>query len=513
MVKISVVIITFNEQKHIARCIRSVKAIADEVVVVDSGSTDSTQQIANEEGAKVVVNSFKGFTVQKNFAVAQASNDYILSLDADEYLSPELVESIRKAKQNWNADAFTMNRLNNYAGRWIKSCGWYPDRKIRMWDRRAGKWEGGLLHEVVNAAPGKKVDHLNGDLLHLAYENASQLIAKMQTYSDYYAQEHAYKKKVSPFGILMKTVGAFFKNYILKRGFTDGYEGLVISASNANGVFYKYSKLYELNNKLKTSLIITTYNRKDALELVLLSVTRQTELPDEVIVADDGSRQDTRAMIDRMRNDFPVPLIHVWQEDEGFRASGIRNKAMAKSAGDYIVMIDGDIVLHPQFIRDHKRAARKGRFIQGSRVLLSDPLTRESIQSKRTSFSIFTPGLGNRKNVIYSKMLAKLFSYNSAAVYRVRSANMSFWREDVLRVNGFNEDFVGWGREDSEFAVRMFNAGIVRLHLKFVAFGYHLYHQENSRQMLPENQKILDRAIMEKKARCDNGIQQHMVSH
>jgi glycosyltransferase involved in cell wall biosynthesis len=241
-------------------------------------------------------------------------------------------------------------------------------------------------------------------------------------------------------------------------------------------------------------------------------VLGQSVLPDEVIVADDGSREDTRELVDRYTKQFPVPLVHVWQEDNGFQLSRIRNKAIAGAFGDYLILIDGDIVLHREFIADHKKNAKRGQFIQGSRVMLSEPLTDNSIANRKTQFSFFNKGVGNRKNTIRSRFLSKLFSYHSKNIYRVRGANVSFWKVDVITVNGFNEEFVGWGREDSEFAVRMYNAGIKRLHLKFAGFGYHLYHKENSREMLPENQKILDLAITEKRDRCENGIQRHLTA-
>src|SRR5690606_16085406 len=159
-----------------------------------------------------------------------------------------------KAKSEWNADGYEMNRLNSYAGKWIKSCGWYPDKKIRLWDRRKGRWSGGLVHEVVVMDDGASTRHLQGDLLHEAYQNASQLIAKMQQqYADLFALEHAGKKDVTTLKIFYKTAFSFLKSYILKGGIWDGYEGLVISVSNANGVFYKYAKLLEINrSRLKS---------------------------------------------------------------------------------------------------------------------------------------------------------------------------------------------------------------------------------------------------------------------
>jgi glycosyltransferase involved in cell wall biosynthesis len=254
MISLSVVIITFNEEKNIGRCIDSVAGLADEIVVVDSFSTDNTKAICLSKGAKFFENKFDGFTAQKNFAIAQATHDFILALDADEYLSTELKESVQKVKSNWKADGYSMNRLNSYAGKWVKSCGWYPDTKIRLWDRRKGAWGGGLVHEVVVMPPGAITEHLHGDLLHHAYDNAGQLIAKMQQqYADLFAREHAHKKHVSTFKIFYKTAFAFFKSYILKGGIWDGYEGLVISVSNANGVFYKYAKLLEMNRATSDS--------------------------------------------------------------------------------------------------------------------------------------------------------------------------------------------------------------------------------------------------------------------
>jgi glycosyltransferase involved in cell wall biosynthesis len=267
MVSISVVIITYNEEKNIGRCIDSVKDIADEIVVIDSYSTDKTKLICVTKGARFIERAFEGFTAQKNFAVGQASHDFVLALDADEYLSPELKQSILQVKSNWKADGFQMNRLNSYAGKWIKSCGWYPDTKIRLWNRQKGSWQGGLVHESVVMNKDSTVDDLKGDLLHTPYENASQLITKMQQqYADLFAQENANRKKVTTFQIGYKTIASFLKSYILKGGIFDGYEGLLISVSNANGVFYKYAKLLEKNRALKKSVVGDDFNQKTTLQ-------------------------------------------------------------------------------------------------------------------------------------------------------------------------------------------------------------------------------------------------------
>lgn len=507
MIKLSVVIITYNEENNIGRCIDSVTAIADEIVVVDSFSTDSTKKICIKKGVRFIEHRFEGHIQQKNFALMQCKYDHVLSLDADEYLSPELTASIFFAKKVWPAEAYEMNRLSSYGGRWMKLSAWYPDRKLRLWNRTLGEWGGDNPHDKVILKKKVSVMHLKGDLMHEAYDNASEFLTKVQAYSDIFAREKRFVIRSSSFKIFYKTVYTFFFNFFVKLGIFGGYEGAIISMSNTNYTFYKYSKLKEANQQLAISLIITTYNRKDALELVLMSVLKQTLLPDEVIVADDGSTDDTRELIERYKQTFPIPLIHCWHEDRGFRLSAIRNNAIKMAKGEYIIMIDGDIVLPKNFVNEHKRHAWKGQFIQGSRVLLKKETTERMLHSKSMRVSAFTRNIDNRLNAIESHLLSTIFSYFRSGHTNVRGANLSFWREDLFSVNGFNEDFVGWGREDSEFAVRMNNAGIRRKHVKFAAFGYHLYHPENSRKQLPVNDSILWRTIHERKVRCENGIQ------
>jgi glycosyltransferase involved in cell wall biosynthesis len=261
---------------------------------------------------------------------------------------------------------------------------------------------------------------------------------------------------------------------------------------------------------VRTCLIITTYNRKDALALVLDSAARQRRKPDELVVADDGSRPDTGKLVAAFAARAPFAVRHSWQEDLGFRAAASRNRAFARSSSDYLVMIDGDIMLHPWFLEDHVRAAREGRFVQGSRVLLSQEATTRALASGRIPLGPFAKGIRNRLNAFHWSALSRLASHRSADVFRVRSANLACWRADVLRVNGFDEDFVGWGREDSDFVARLQHAGVERLQLKFGAIGYHLWHQEEPRELLPRNQRILEETLATRRVRCANGIDKHL---
>jgi glycosyltransferase involved in cell wall biosynthesis len=246
MIRLSGVVITLNEERRVERCLDSLGAVCDELVVVDSGSTDRTRELCQARGARVLLRPFDGFTAQKNHALDQAAHDHVLSLDADEWLSPELRASILAAKADWRADGYDFNRLNFYGDKPIRSCGWYPDAKIRLWDRRRGRWSGGRVHETVAMDPGASQAHLTGDLLHAAHHDAGQLLAKVQLYSALWAQEHAGRRISTP-GLFLKGVAAFLRSYLLQGGILDGYEGLVISVSNANHAFYKYARLLEAN--------------------------------------------------------------------------------------------------------------------------------------------------------------------------------------------------------------------------------------------------------------------------
>jgi heptosyltransferase III len=271
MVKISAVIITYNEERNINRCINSLLAVADEIVVIDSFSNDRTKEICIEKGIRVVEHPFKSHIDQKNFAVTQATHDIVLSLDADEYLSEELTKSILEVKEAWPFEAYRMNRLSNYGGKWIRHGNWYPDQKIRLWNRRIGLWGGENPHDMVIIKEGMKIMHLKGDILHRAYTDSSETISKIQNYSEIFARESVGRKSSSVSKIIIRSAFAFLKSYIVKRGFMDGYEGLMVAMAVSNHVFYKYAKLYEANHRalLGKRLIIS---RTDNLGDVILTL-------------------------------------------------------------------------------------------------------------------------------------------------------------------------------------------------------------------------------------------------
>jgi glycosyltransferase involved in cell wall biosynthesis len=257
------------------------------------------------------------------------------------------------------------------------------------------------------------------------------------------------------------------------------------------------------------SLIISTYNRPDALLLVLYSVERQSKFVNEVIIADDGSDKETKNAVLNFKKNSKLNIVYSWQEDKGFRAAESRNKAIANSIGEYLILIDGDMILHHKFIEDHIKNAEKGFFIQGTRSLLTEKTTKNAIRSMKVNFFFLSKGLRNRKNSINSNLLSKIFTKKANYLQGIKTCNMGFFKQDCLDINGFNSDFIGWGREDSEFAVRLINNGISRKNLRFNSIQFHLWHDENTRVSLNKNDLILKSSIENNLIWCKNGIDKY----
>lgn len=251
MTKISATIITYNEEGYIAGCIESLRAIADEIIVVDSFSQDSTKDICLNKNVRFVEHAFKSHIEQKNFAASLASFDHVISLDADERLSSQLIESILSIKDSWPAEAYRMNRLSTYGDKWIQRGNWYPDRQLRLWNKNLGYWGGKTPHESLILKPNITSVHLKGDILHEAYRDSYEALQKIQSYSDIFAKENLGKLSSSVFKIITHSSFTFFKSYIIKQGIFDGFEGLMVAMAEANHTFYKYAKLYEAERMLQ----------------------------------------------------------------------------------------------------------------------------------------------------------------------------------------------------------------------------------------------------------------------
>ena len=249
-VKISAVIITHNEESNIERCIRSLLGVADEILVVDSFSEDNTEGLCKMYDVRFEQHQFEGHVEQKNYAIGLAKHHYILSLDGDEALSDELRKSILEIKTNWSADGYCFNRLNNYCTYWIRYCGWYPDRKVRLWDRRLGKWGGYNPHDKVLMEKSAKVAFLKGDLLHYSFNSIAEHVAQLNYFSDIMARGYYLEGKRAGFlHIVINPMFTFFRSYVLQRGFLDGFNGFVVCIIMAYGNFLKYTKLRALARK------------------------------------------------------------------------------------------------------------------------------------------------------------------------------------------------------------------------------------------------------------------------
>jgi glycosyltransferase involved in cell wall biosynthesis len=252
MEKLSVVIITKNEEKNIGRCIDSVQSLADEILVLDSFSTDQTVAIAEMRGAIVKQIPFKGYIEQKNTAIEMAANNYVLSLDADETLDPELIESIKKIEGNFKDRAYRMNRCSNYCGKFIRHGSWYPDAKVRLFDRRIARWGGTNPHDKIILDDQVAVKYLKGDILHYSYSTISEHVIQNNKFSSIAAESmYASGKKTNLFKVLLNPFWAFLQSYFLRAGFLDGLFGLVIAIQIAHMTFLKHLKLYLLRKSVK----------------------------------------------------------------------------------------------------------------------------------------------------------------------------------------------------------------------------------------------------------------------
>lgn len=244
--KISVVIITFNEEKNIGRCIDSVRQIADEIVVLDSLSTDKTVQIATGEGAVVYSQPFLGYIEQKNKALTLATHSFVLSLDADEALDETLAASILKVKQDGLTGAYTMNRCTSYCGKFIRHGTWYPDKKLRLFDRSQAGWGGDNPHDKVVFTVPQVVHHLKGDILHYSYNSIEEHVAQNNKFSSISAEALLRRnKKTSLFKIVFNPWWAFMRAYFIRMGMLDGFYGFVIAVNVAHLTFLKHVKLYQ----------------------------------------------------------------------------------------------------------------------------------------------------------------------------------------------------------------------------------------------------------------------------
>ena len=267
---------------------------------------------------------------------------------------------------------------------------------------------------------------------------------------------------------------------------------------------------------MRCAVIVPTYNRPDALAAVLEGYLAQDDRDFELVVADDGSTPDTKAVVDAFTKRAPFPVRHVWHEDQGFRVAAIRNRGVAATQADYLIFTDGDCIPPPWFVGAHKRLAEKGRFLSGNRILLSERFTREVLDAKLpvqrwSKLQWLGARLAGRINRWMP--LLRLPDVGRNYVHQgwegIKTCNISMWREDLVKVNGVDESFSGWGLEDSDLVIRLYRAGVRHKSARFAAPVFHLWHRENDRSQLAGNQQRFDEVMRSDRVRALQGLDRY----
>lgn len=262
---------------------------------------------------------------------------------------------------------------------------------------------------------------------------------------------------------------------------------------------------------MRVTLIITTYNWPEALHLCLKSVAGQTRIPDEIVIADDGSGAATADTISHWAGRLPCEVKHVWQEDLGFRVARSRNGALAASTGDYVVLIDGDMLVERHFVADHVRCARPDCFIQGARAELSPEATAQLLQTQDVPPTAFTKGVSRRPYACRSPLMSSFASKAKTTLAGIQGCNQSFWREHAVRVNGYDERFTAWGPEDREFAARLLHIGLKRNYVRHLAIAFHLYHRTRAPSGVNPLDELLVETLAHHSTRSAMGLDRHLA--
>jgi|688.fasta_scaffold195464_2 glycosyltransferase involved in cell wall biosynthesis len=259
------------------------------------------------------------------------------------------------------------------------------------------------------------------------------------------------------------------------------------------------------------AILIATYNWPQALQQTLMSVANQTIQPNEVLIADDGSDERTSKLIQAFKLNHPnLNIIHVWHEDNGFRLAAIRNKSIRMAQSDYIIQIDGDIILDQHFIADHLSIKEKGFFVTGSRLLLGKKITDALLESEKVNFARLRWKGKNFFNTLripmFTGLLQNTYKTKGKYLYYVKGCNMAFWKSDLYLVNGYDESFNGWGREDTDICIRLIHAGVKKKFIKFGGVQYHLHHALASRDQLDANDALIEQLKLNQISFCKQGL-------
>ena len=263
---------------------------------------------------------------------------------------------------------------------------------------------------------------------------------------------------------------------------------------------------------MKVSVVVTTYNWESALKSALRSIAQQTVVPYEVIVADDGSKESMRAMIVEIAKDYPVILKHSWQEDTGFRLARSRNLAIAAATGDYVIILDGDMVVNKHFIVDHVLAAKTGCYVQGSRILTQPEFDADKLLLEHKDPHFFSKGIARRRHTLRIPWISNIFLKLSEGqkTTGVKGCNQGWWKKDLIAINGYDERFLGWGREDNDILLRAYRMGLKRRDIRFAGLATHIYHNERHPEGVNPNDKWMKDNADRHVIMCELGLDQHI---
>ncbi len=493
MIKLSVIIITLNEEKNIKRCLTSVKDLADEILVLDSYSTDKTKEIAESFGAKVIQKKFEGYVKARREVESHAQYDYILAIDADETLSPELANSILELKSNWTEEAYTVARKTNYCGKWINHSGWYPDRKLRLYKRGSGRWEGKYVHEKYNLFSKENGKRLSGDLLHYSYYKQEDHWNRTDKYAELSAQE-LFEAKQKGFYLFayLKAIIKFVRVYFINLGFLDGREGYIICKVTAWGTYKKYEKLIHLyQNQKKTgfqkvefsqylqssqtgkfSIIIPSWNNLEYLKLCLSGLRKNSTFKNQIIVAvnegKDGSIEWLKAQKD-------IDFVHA-TTNQGVCYAVNACRPLVRT--DYIVYMNDDMYTCPEWDKILFDEIQKQ---PGNDFFLSATLI-EPIKNKNPNYVAIIKNYGQEVESFKEDDLLK--EYAGLAVKNWRGSS---WPPNVVHKNtwdlvgGYSTEFTPGMYSDPDFSMKLWQAGIRRLYGVGNSLVYHFGEKTTGR--------------------------------
>jgi len=428
-VQISAVIIVKNAAKTIEATLESLK-LFDEVILYDNGSEDNTLKIASGfKNVKTVTGKFIGFGPTKNLAATFARNDWIFSIDADEVASPGLISVLENITLN-DDTVYSIERHNYYRKKRVRHSGWGKEIIFRLYNRKYFGFNNKMVHETIDVKGAKKI-HIPAEIRHYSFHSISDFLKKMEVYSSLFAESKKGKKKSSVFRAFLSSFTVIINKYFFHLAFLDGYRGVIITFTAAIGNFYKYLKLYEANknDNIKCSLIINSSGDIRKLQVVLNSVFHQSIFPDEIIiVSNNHDKADDNLIYDIIQRSI-IHINHI-KINNSLSLSMLQNDILPKVRYEYIIMIDGDSVLHPEFINDHLQCASENKFILGTHVKLSDSYTQQLLNKTDSKFY----RVKTRINVFRRIAAISKTACKKTAKNNITENNVSLFKKDLLKL-------------------------------------------------------------------------------